>query len=81
MWWLRADTTLERASQRISGLDVGEARALTKAFATYFDLTNLAENNHRKRRLRAAEVLPGHPAKPGSLAGLRRTLKSRCAGD
>jgi phosphoenolpyruvate carboxylase len=50
---------------------VAEARRIVKAFATFFELTNLAETNHRKRRSRAHRVACV-PDKPGSL---RATLK------
>jgi len=45
-----------RAGEIVGRASVREAYLLTKAFATYFELTNLAETNHRKRRRRAAEV-------------------------
>ena len=38
--------------QEVSGLRSDEARAVAAAFATYFDLVNLAEENHRVRLLR-----------------------------
>jgi phosphoenolpyruvate carboxylase len=53
----------------IRGLSVAQAYKVTKAFAIYFELTNLAEANHRKRRLRAARVLADRPPQPGSMAG------------
>jgi len=34
---------------------------LPKAFAIYFELTNLAETNHRKRRRRASRLHPEQP--------------------
>ena len=40
----------------ISNLDLTRAYQVTKAFATYFELTNLAETNHRKRRRRAGKL-------------------------
>src|SRR5205809_1035547 len=40
---------------------------MTKAFAIYFELTNLAETNHRKRRRRAVELHRAEsPSQPGS---------------
>ena len=36
-------------------MDLTRAYQVTKAFATYFELTNLAETNHRKRRRRAGK--------------------------
>jgi phosphoenolpyruvate carboxylase len=50
-------------------LPVAQAYRVTKAFAIYFELTNLAEANHRKRRLRAARVLAERAPQPGSMAG------------
>ena len=43
---------IERAESIVSRLDVAEAHQMAKAFAIYFELTNLAETNHRKRRRR-----------------------------
>ncbi len=60
----------------VSVLDVTTAYRLTKAFAIYFELTNLAETNHRKRRRRAALVAPAHPAQPGSFLGTLRRLRA-----
>ena len=40
-------------------MSVGEAYQIVKAFSTYFELTNLAETNHRKRRRRAALLAGG----------------------
>lgn len=54
------DTTQEalmaEAESLVRRVSMTEAYHLTKAFAIYFELTNLAETNHRKRRRRAAEV-------------------------
>lgn len=53
----------------IHGLSVPEAYRVSKAFANYFELTNLAEANHRKRRLRAARALQNRSPQPGSFEG------------
>src|SRR5438045_8387067 len=66
---------MTRAREIVGALDVTDAYHLTRAFATYFELTNLAETNHRKRRRRAAEVAPQHPAQPGSFLGTLRRLR------
>jgi len=54
---------LVKAKEIVSSMDLSRAYHVTKAFATYFELTNLAETNHRKRRRRAGKldsnVLPG----------------------
>ena len=47
------------AREIVSGLSIEDAYRITKAFAIYFELTNLAETNHRKRRRRAARILTG----------------------
>jgi hypothetical protein len=43
----------------VAALSVEDAYRVTKAFAIYFELANLAETNHRKRRRRAARMLAG----------------------
>ena len=59
----------------IGKLNVERAYDVTKAFSIYFELTNLAEVNHRKRRLRAGRVLTGKAPQPGSFAGTLLRLK------
>ena len=59
----------EQAAQIVGRMRVGEAYQIVKAFSTYFELTNLAETNHRKRRQRAARVASKEPDKPGSMRG------------
>ena len=67
----------QQAARIIGGMSVGEAYQIVKAFSTYFELTNLAETNHRKRRRRAA-LLAGGSDKRGSLRGT--LLRMREAG-
>jgi phosphoenolpyruvate carboxylase len=50
-------------------MTTGEAYRMTKAFAIYFELTNLAETNHRKRRRAAAQLKPDRPPQPGTFRG------------
>ena len=66
---------LERAEEIVSRLDVAEAHQMAKAFAIYFELTNLAETNHRKRRRRAAQTSPELLAQPGSFLGTLRRMR------
>ncbi len=68
------DPLLDQARQIISGLTVDEAHRVTKAFAIYFELTNLAETNHRKRRRRAAKLHAEQPALEGSFRGTFRRM-------
>ena len=51
-----SDSLMSRAREIIRGLSVEDAYRVTKAFAIYFELTNLAETNHRKRRRRSYVV-------------------------
>src|SRR6516165_1007714 len=53
----------------IRNLSIDDAASLTKAFGIYFELTNLAETNHRKRRRRAAELFPEAAPQPGTFKG------------
>ncbi len=59
----------EQAVRIVRAMTVAEAYQIVKAFGTFFELTNLAETNHRMRRRRAAELYPDAPVKPGSLLG------------
>ncbi len=64
-----------RADAIVRALSLPSAYRVAKAFAIYFELTNLAENNHRKRRLRAARLQSDRPPRPGSIRG---TLQRLC---
>ena len=66
---------MKRAEQIVGRLNVPEAHQMAKAFAIYFELTNLAETNHRKRRRRAAQASPDLPAQPGSFLGTLRRMR------
>jgi phosphoenolpyruvate carboxylase len=70
------NSRLLEAREIVSRLSIADAQRVTKAFAIYFELTNLAETNHRKRRRRAAKLHPEQPALEGSFRG---TLKRMCA--
>ena len=59
-------------------MNVVEAAKLAKAFAMYFELTNLAETNHRKRRRRAMQLSPEVAPQPGTIKGT--LLRAREAG-
>jgi phosphoenolpyruvate carboxylase len=67
---------LAQAREIISHLSVEDAYRVTKAFAIYFELTNLAETNHRKRRRRASKSRPDSPPLAGSFRGTLLRLKS-----
>jgi phosphoenolpyruvate carboxylase len=69
-----ADSQLDSAGMKearsiVEQLAVQDAYRVTKAFAIYFELTNLAETNHRKRRRRAGNFYPEQPPLAGSFRG------------
>jgi phosphoenolpyruvate carboxylase len=71
------DELIARVQAVISGMSVTDAYHLTKAFAIYFELTNLAETNHRKRRRRAVQLSANSPLQPGSFRSLFRRLHEK----
>src|SRR5260370_29618076 len=56
-------------------MDLDKAYQVTKAFAIYFELTNLAETNHRKRRRRAGRLGGQHQGPAGSFHGTLLRMK------
>ena len=64
-----------KAQEIVSRMDLSRAYQVTKAFATYFELTNLAETNHRKRRRRAGKLDREHPPLSGSFRGTLLRMK------
>src|SRR5437588_4989052 len=60
----------------IGYLKIEDAYRVTKAFAIYFELTNLAETNHRKRRRRARKVHAGQSPLPGSFRGTLQRMRN-----
>ncbi len=55
--------------------DLTEAYGLARAFAFYFELINLAETNHRKRRRTSKLLQADAPPQRGSLRGTLRRLR------
>jgi len=73
---------MKQARTVVEDLSIQQAYWITKAFAIYFELTNLAETNHRKRRRRAAKINPEHATQPGSFRGtLQRMREAGMAAD
>ena len=70
------DPLLTQARSIVAGLSVEEAHRVTKAFAIYFELTNLAETTHRKRRRRAAKLHAEQPALEGSFRGTLKRMRA-----
>ena len=71
-----SEELMNQAQQLISNMDLARAYQVTKAFATYFELTNLAETNHRKRRRRAGKLDRDHAPLPGSFRGTLLRMKN-----
>ncbi|MBD0321420.1 MAG: phosphoenolpyruvate carboxylase, partial [Gemmatimonadetes bacterium] len=74
------DERMRDAEEIVGGLGLREAYRLTKAFSTYFELTNLAETQHRKRRRRGAQLRPGDPAQAGTIRGTLERLRDAGVG-
>src|ERR1039457_1715317 len=60
---------LQHALRRVEALSEASAYQLARAFAFYFELINLAETNHRKRRRLALQLSGEAGRQRGSLAG------------
>src|SRR5215472_5469270 len=76
----RATLLLKQARGTVAALDLDTAYRVAKAFAAYFELTNLAETNHRKRRRRAAELHADEPPLAGSFRGTLLRMKEAGIG-
>jgi phosphoenolpyruvate carboxylase len=66
---------LKQAKSIVASLDANAAYLVTKAFSAYFELTNLAETNHRKRRRRASQLHSEQPSLAGTFHGTLLRLK------
>lgn len=64
-----------QALTREAARDPQRAYELARAFAFYFELINLAETNHRKRRRRAGMLDPDAAPQRGSFRGTLRRLR------
>ncbi len=73
-----ARSAMQQALLRVHTLtaDAGMAYQLARAFSFYFELINLAETNHRKRRRLAAEIMPGTQPQRGSLRGTLNAMRT-----
>ncbi|WP_419805434.1 phosphoenolpyruvate carboxylase [Terriglobus sp.] len=70
-----AQTKLDEALQLVRDLDTATAYQLARAFGFYFELINLAETNHRKRRRLAGLLDTARPPQRGSLQGTLRRMR------
>ena len=66
---------LSTFAEVVQDISLEDAYLVTKAFSIYFELINLAEANHRKRRLRTARAKPDRSPQPGSLRGTLGRMK------
>ena len=64
-----------RALTRAAAEDPSTAHKLARAFAFYFELINLAETNHRRRRRRAGMLVDRDTVQRGSMRGTLRRLR------
>ena len=78
----QAENNLKEAEDRlqstvlgISTMPVEQAYQLSRAFAFYFELINLAETNHRKRRRLSLQLSGDGSRQRGSLRGTLREMK------
>src|SRR5256885_2859761 len=67
---------MQEAGNVVRALSIEQAHRVTKAFAIYFELTNLAETNHRKRRRRAGKLNATQTPLPGSFRGTLLRMKN-----
>ncbi|WP_217597474.1 phosphoenolpyruvate carboxylase [Cohnella sp. GbtcB17] len=61
----------------ITGLEPGVRHQVIRAFAIYFQLVNIAEQNHRIRRKRDYERSAGEAVQPGSIESAIVELKNK----
>lgn len=72
----RAGTSAGAIRELLRKTSTNDSAKIAKAFATYFELTNLAETNHRKRRRRASQLNPDNSVQPGTFRGTLQRLKA-----
>ena len=71
-----AETLMQKTVFDISGFPVEQAYQLGRAFGFYFELINLAETNHRKRRRLSSRVTGDTHSQRGTLRGTLRAMKA-----
>lgn len=77
----KAEASWHQALRRVADCTTEFAEELTRAFGFYFELINLAETNHRKRRRRAHRLLGAQGApQAGELRGTFRRMKQAGIG-
>ena len=76
----RREGYVEALSLAEKSADPTRAYQLARAFSFYFELINLAETNHRKRRRRAHQLEESTKVQRGSLRGTLQALKAAGIG-
>ena len=74
----RAAKLLKQQMARVAELDLPDGYQLTRAFAYYFELINLAETNHRKRRRTSMQMRSqdaDNAVQRGSFRGTLRAMR------
>lgn len=77
---MRAQFTAEHYrdfKQTLKSLEPANRHQVIRAFAIYFQLVNIAEQNHRIRRKRDYDRTAGETIQPGSIESVVKDLKSR----
>jgi phosphoenolpyruvate carboxylase len=69
-----AQDPMQHAISCVGGLSEASAYQLARAFAFYFELINLAETNHRKRRRLSSQLHPDAEPQRGSIRGALRQV-------
>jgi phosphoenolpyruvate carboxylase len=73
-----AEDLMQLAVLKVNALPVDQAYRLSRAFAFYFELINLAETNHRKRRRLSLQIsgdVDHREAQRGELRGTLRAMR------
>jgi phosphoenolpyruvate carboxylase len=71
-----AEDLMQMAVLAINTMPVDQADQLSRAFAFYFELINLAETNHRKRRRRSLQITGDSSRREAQRGELRGTLRA-----
>ena len=71
-----AEGRMQKAAASIGESSVADLYQLSRAFAFYFELANLAETNHRRRRRTAAHISGAASAQRGSIRGTLRAMRA-----
>ncbi len=72
----KANSALQKALLLVHTLTVDRAYQMARAFGFYFELINLAETNHRKRRRLAGSLRSDAEPQRGSLQGTLRRMRN-----